>query len=781
MACAMVIAKSKKVKPQMNNTIKNMDYNWSPGSDPPNNQERELPRAMFIPHANSLPFEERNVTLEQPVKIGRNVYRSTPSPTNTIFECRVLSRHHATISYEKGHFYLVDNQSSNGTFINGNRCSSAKAPEPHEVFSGDVVQFGISVVENAGNSEKNTFPPVVALLKLYHPDGKEAKLAFDPTMTTPLHLKELYQLNNYVQEAMQREVSLENRLRTLRECVERARAEAQTSWEMFVGEQRLLLRVHALENMLAAGKHPELHHVKQLLADKENYQKVAIQNLRSAHEQRLALEETLERRSREIAALHHHNCTLKATANNAMQELQKLATRCERKICAARLAISAAEEREAALRAHLPLSYSIQNGEAKMLILSTDSNRISEEKRGTSLEEAVRSLPDYIKMLLPQHLLNMVGVKSLTAEGKSAKEFELILQRNNVFDDENKEKHENQESEKPESGGGEACLDVCTDDEKQSRLNHDGVEDKCSPIDGELRADKNANSEPDNIDDASNIDQLQLSNILVVMGGLNDEIKGLRSRLAATTSENEQLRHIRDKLLAAQPEPRVEPTAVAEDRNRQADLQAQLTRSLAAEEANLNEIQRLSSVAAELQAELSFRPTREDFDRLMTDLNTQVEAKQQRSSRPVVRDQATETDQPATPEDDIGHRNISLEIDEMFKLDDEDDDTDSAATEIDVIEKTEQTEQVNLLTAEFVKLDDEERLQVSLQNGSLHALEEELVRAKEGWERASAERAVLANRLSEIQSNHNVMPRALFVFLPVMAAILVWVIMSYIS
>lgn len=51
-------------------------------------------------------------------------------------------------------YCLQDNQSSNGTFINNNRCSISKEQEPHEVFSGDVVQFGIPVVENAGNSEK---------------------------------------------------------------------------------------------------------------------------------------------------------------------------------------------------------------------------------------------------------------------------------------------------------------------------------------------------------------------------------------------------------------------------------------------------------------------------------------------------------------------------------------------------------------------------------------------------------------------------------------------------
>lgn len=52
--------------------------------------------------------------------------------------------------------------------------------------------------------------------------------------------------------------------------------------------------------------------------------------------------------------------------------------------------------------------YSVQNGEAKMLILSTDSNKLTEAKRGGTLEDAVRALPDYIKLLLPQHLLNKV-------------------------------------------------------------------------------------------------------------------------------------------------------------------------------------------------------------------------------------------------------------------------------------------------------------------------------------------------------------------------------------
>lgn len=53
-------------------------------------------------------------------------------------------------------------------------------------------------------------------------------------------------------------------------------------------------------------------------------QEVAQESLRSAHEQRLSLEESLERRSREAAALHQHNCALRQANSNALAELQVL-------------------------------------------------------------------------------------------------------------------------------------------------------------------------------------------------------------------------------------------------------------------------------------------------------------------------------------------------------------------------------------------------------------------------------------------------------------------------
>ncbi|XP_034831821.1 sarcolemmal membrane-associated protein [Maniola hyperantus] len=801
----MVIAKNKRVNPLMNTTVKNMDYNWTPAPETQNNQDVGVPRAIFIPHSNSLPFDERRVTLEQPVKIGRNVYRATASPTNTIFECRVLSRHHATLYYEKGHFYLVDNQSSNGTFVNNNRCTLTK--EPHEVFSGDVVQFGIPVVENAGIADKNTFPPVVALLKLFHPDGKEAKSSFNPTMTTPLNLKELYQLNNFVQEAVQREASLETRLRTLRECVERTRAEAAASWEMFVGEQRLLMRVHTLEAMLAAGKHPDHYHVAQLLSDKRNYQEVAQDSLRTAHEQRLALEESLERRSREAASLHQQNYTLRQAATNALQELQKLAARCDRKMCAARLAIAAAEEREQTLRKHLPLAYSVQNGEAKMLVVSTDSNKLQEAKRNGSLEDAIRALPDYIKLLLPQNLLNKVGIKTISAEGKSAKEFELILKKNNIYNAEEKQQAE----EGGVSGSGEKTDEnLCTDDEKNSRLNHDAGHENMeslSPLDGDLCPDNNANStytEADFKDDSPSKAGVEYANVLRVMAGLNEEIKVLRERLAASAAENEQLRGVRDELLAAQEEPRAPAAPASADdaaayRARIAELQEQLSRTAVAGEANLAEIQRLATSAADMQAELAFRPTRADIDdltavvgKLRADVlarDQQIQRLQAAADRPrTTADKAVDTEEISRDDENIDAKQISAEIDEMFRLDyDEDDEeTDSVATEInkdDSDKDIEHTPNTESFITEYVRLDDDERLQVTMQNGSLHALEEELVRAKERWAEVCAERARLAAQLATLQRKplRLDLTHAVALAVPVLFACLYYLLLPYIS
>lgn len=63
-------------------------------------------KAVLICRPNSHPFQERTLCLDQPVKVGRSVARARAAPNNAIFDCKVLSRHHALLWYENGKFFL---------------------------------------------------------------------------------------------------------------------------------------------------------------------------------------------------------------------------------------------------------------------------------------------------------------------------------------------------------------------------------------------------------------------------------------------------------------------------------------------------------------------------------------------------------------------------------------------------------------------------------------------------------------------------------------------------
>lgn len=143
-------------------------------------------KAVLTRGPNSHPFQERTLSLEQPVKVGRSVAKEKAAPDNAIFDCKVLSRHHALLWFDSGKFYLQDTKSSNGTFVNTCRLHDS---EPHEVSSGDTVQFGVDVVEN---NRKVTHGCIVAVLKLFLPDGREAKGGIGLYSRLELHLHTYY-------------------------------------------------------------------------------------------------------------------------------------------------------------------------------------------------------------------------------------------------------------------------------------------------------------------------------------------------------------------------------------------------------------------------------------------------------------------------------------------------------------------------------------------------------------------------------------------------------------
>ena len=51
-----------------------------------------VPRASLICRPNSHPFQDRMLSLDQSVKVGRSVARARPVNTNAIFDCKVRAR-----------------------------------------------------------------------------------------------------------------------------------------------------------------------------------------------------------------------------------------------------------------------------------------------------------------------------------------------------------------------------------------------------------------------------------------------------------------------------------------------------------------------------------------------------------------------------------------------------------------------------------------------------------------------------------------------------------------
>ncbi|XP_021916457.1 sarcolemmal membrane-associated protein-like isoform X3 [Zootermopsis nevadensis] len=288
-------------------------------------------KAVLICRPNSHPFQERSLTLDQPVKIGRSVARARAAPNNAIFDCKVLSRNHALLWYENG----KDTKSSNGTFVNNQRLSKgAEESPPREVCSGDIVQFGVDVMENSRKVLVSvTHGCIVATLKLYLPDGKEAKASPSTSVVSSVGmvpLEDLYQLNQYLQEALQREQLLENKLATLQRLVETTRQASDLGWKALIDEDRLLSRVEILENQLqmysknfAEDKLRE--ELRKLQEDKSQYQGTAKESLRKMLQEKLEAVQKMQDIERTLSNTEDECAHLKELCERSQQDLQDLA------------------------------------------------------------------------------------------------------------------------------------------------------------------------------------------------------------------------------------------------------------------------------------------------------------------------------------------------------------------------------------------------------------------------------------------------------------------------
>uniref|UniRef100_A0A674PHZ9 Sarcolemmal membrane-associated protein n=1 Tax=Takifugu rubripes TaxID=31033 RepID=A0A674PHZ9_TAKRU len=283
--------------------------------------------AVFACRPNSHPFQERHVYLDEPVKIGRSVARCRPAQNNATFDCKVLSRNHALVwfDHKTGKFYLQDTKSSNGTFINSQRLSrgSEESP-PCEVLSGDIIQFGVDVTEN---TRKVTHGCIVSAIKLFLPDGNEVA-----ANTPSMYSQELFQLSQYLQEALHREQMLEQKLATLQRLLANTQEASESSWQALIDEDRLLSRLEVMGSQLQAYSKSQTEDGirKELLAlqeDKHNYETTAKESLRRVLQEKIEVVRKLAEVERSLSNTEDECTHLKEMSERGQEELRELANK----------------------------------------------------------------------------------------------------------------------------------------------------------------------------------------------------------------------------------------------------------------------------------------------------------------------------------------------------------------------------------------------------------------------------------------------------------------------
>lgn len=209
-------------------------------------------KIVLLCEANSHPFQTRTINLTPNIecKVGRLIAKSKASENNAIFDCKVLSRNHAVLWYtDDCKFWVKDTKSSNGTFINENKLGTEAA----ELHFGDIVKFGVDVLEN---SRKEVHGCIIAFVKLYLPYGREA-ISIDATAQRSqysgegrISYEEMHRLNLYMQEVSQREKSLKSKLFNIQNVLDATRKNSALCWQSLIAEDQLLHRINSLEKKL---------------------------------------------------------------------------------------------------------------------------------------------------------------------------------------------------------------------------------------------------------------------------------------------------------------------------------------------------------------------------------------------------------------------------------------------------------------------------------------------------------------------------------------------------
>ncbi|XP_023571469.1 sarcolemmal membrane-associated protein isoform X13 [Octodon degus] len=147
-----------------------------------------------------------------------------------------------------------------------------------------------------------------------------------------MYSQELFQLSQYLQEALHREQMLEQKLATLQRLLAITQEASDTSWQALIDEDRLLSRLEVMGNQLQACSKNQTEDSlrKELIAlqeDKHNYETTAKESLRRVLQEKIEVVRKLSEVERSLSNTEDECTHLKEMNERTQEELRELANK----------------------------------------------------------------------------------------------------------------------------------------------------------------------------------------------------------------------------------------------------------------------------------------------------------------------------------------------------------------------------------------------------------------------------------------------------------------------
>ncbi|XP_054641658.1 sarcolemma associated protein a isoform X10 [Dunckerocampus dactyliophorus] len=150
--------------------------------------------------------------------------------------------------------------------------------------------------------------------------------------TPSMYSQELFQLSQYLQEALHREQMLEQKLATLQRLLATTQEASENSWQALIDEDRLLSRLEVMGSQLQAYSKSQTEDGirKELLAlqdDKHNYETTAKESLRRVLQEKIEVVRKLSEVERSLSNTEDECTHLKEMSERSQEELRELANK----------------------------------------------------------------------------------------------------------------------------------------------------------------------------------------------------------------------------------------------------------------------------------------------------------------------------------------------------------------------------------------------------------------------------------------------------------------------